>query len=484
MGKISKNLFYNIIYQIIIVIVPLITSPYIARVLGASQIGIYSYTYSISIYFCMFVVLGIGNYGNRSIAKSINIEERSKKFFSIYLIQFFMGIFVIILYITYLYLFEKNFFQIGLIQTLLILSYVFDITWFFYGIENFKIIVFRNIFIKLLSLILILLLVKSEKDLWIYTLIMSGGTFLGQLLSWPLLKSNIILLKIKISDLREHIKPIIILFLPVLSINIFSYMDKTMLGFLGSMEETGFYENADKIISIPKSLIAAAGSVMLPRTANMISNGEYKKSQEYVETTMIFIFLVGSALLFGLLGVGEKFSVVFWGEEFHKSGFIIMILSPAFFMSAIGNVIRTQYLIPRNKDKEYTISLLIAAVINLIINFLAIPRLGAYGAAIGTVCSELEIVVVQCYLSKNEINMFKYIKNGFIYLIFGLVMFVPVYLFGINTDHNLVNLLIQISIGALVYLILIILYLILSKKSYILEFKNKINRRFKHEKES
>ncbi len=290
MSKIGKNLLYNIIYQVLIIIVPLITSPYLARVLGAEQIGIYSYTYSIVFYFMIFAILGINNYGNRTIAKVRDDSEKtSKAFWSIYFIQFCLGTLTIIAYVIYCTLFVKEHLMISIIQGLYIISNLLDITWYFYGKENFKITVLRNTLVKVISLILILLFVKSDKDLWIYTLIMASSMVVGQILLWPNVFKETKFVKISKADVLIHIKPIIILFIPVLATSIFSYMDKIMIGKLSTMTQAGFYENSEKIISIPKAIITAIGTVMLPRSANLFVKNKEKEIKRYIYVTMICV---------------------------------------------------------------------------------------------------------------------------------------------------------------------------------------------------
>ena len=178
MSNIKKNLIYNIAYQILIVIVPFITSPYLARTLGSQKIGIYSYTYSIAFYFMIIAVLGVSNYGNRSIAKvRDNKEKLNLTFSSIYVVQMTMSILMIIAYVIYLSFIAGEFKIISIIQGMYIIANALDITWFFYGMENFKVIVLRNSVVKALSLILILALVRTQNDLWVYTAIMAGSVF-------------------------------------------------------------------------------------------------------------------------------------------------------------------------------------------------------------------------------------------------------------------------------------------------------------------
>ncbi|CDM69225.1 putative membrane protein [Clostridium bornimense] len=480
MASIKKNLLYNILYQVLIVIVPFITSPYLARTLGAEQIGVYSYTYSIVFYFMILAVLGVNNYGNRSIAKvRDNKEKLNIEFWSIYFIQITMSTLVIIAYIIYLVVIVSEYRVIAIIQGLYILSNAIDITWFFQGIEEFKIVVLRNSVVKIISLVLILLLVKSPMDLWIYTIIMAGSTFLGQVITWPLLLKKVIFKKPVLSNIVPHIKPIFILFLPVLAISIFSYMDKIMLGVMKGMKETGFYENTDKIISIPKSIITALGAVMLPRTANLIANGKYEKSKEYIENTMFYVMLISSACAFGLAGISNNFAIIFWGKEFSECGRLIAYMVPTLIFSVFGNVIRTQYLIPRSMDKEYIISLIMGAIVNFIVNMSLIPSLGALGAVIGTICSEFVLCSYQIYSVHKDLDIKGYVKSGIAFFPIGFMMFLILKYIECILKNSISALVIQILIGASVYLLLASIYIIKSKNLVVMRMREALKLKFK-----
>lgn len=475
-SKIGINFVYNIAYQILAIIVPLITSPYLARTLGPKNIGINSWTYSIVFYFMIFAVLGVNNYGNRTIASNRqNKRTLSKCFFSIYCCQLFMSVIMITLYILYLCYGDVKYKTVAILQIFYIIGNAFDITWFFYGLEEFKSITIRNSFVKIISLICIFIFVRNQTDLWKYTLIISGSSFLGQFAMWPILIRKICYIHIEWNDIKKHIKPIIILFVPVLAISVFSNMDKYMIGKFSDVIQSGYYENADKIIGIPKAVITALGTVMLPRTANLISNGEEKKSIHYIELTMLYTCILASAFVFGIMGVANVFSIVFWGENFKECGKLIGLMAPAILFSVFGNVIRTQFLIPRARDKEYTVSLVCGAVINFIINFLLIPQLGAKGAVIGTVVSEFIMTLVQALYVRKEISILSYIKNGCPFLINGLIMYICIYFVQKFLNISVKSLIILILLGTFVYCILSFLILKNSRNKLYTEIWGKIS---------
>ena len=211
----KKNLIYNIIYQLLILILPLITMPYVSRVLGADGIGTYSYTYSIAYYFMIFGMLGLNNYGNRTIAKVRDDKDKlSKEFCSIYIFQLITTSAMIILYFIYILVFFEQYRYIAIIQSMYVISSMFDINWFFFGIEKFKLTITRNTFIKVLSLVLIFTFVKTVEDVWKYTAILAGSTLFSNIILFSFLKRYVKFTKINKYDVFKHFKPNLILFLP------------------------------------------------------------------------------------------------------------------------------------------------------------------------------------------------------------------------------------------------------------------------------
>lgn len=460
MNNPKKNFIYNIIYQIFIMIIPLITAPYLARVVGADGVGTYSYTYSIVYYFMLLTHLGVNNYGNRSIAKvRDNKEKLSKTFWSIYSMQLIMGIIMLSLYVIYISFFNIKYKSIATIQTLFILSAMLDINWLFFGLEEFKKTVTRNTIIKLLNVSLIFLLVKNSNDLWKYTLIMSSMTVLGQAILWNFLRKRISFQKVSLKDITKHIKPNLILFIPVIAISLYKIMDKVMLGSISNVTEVGLYENAEKIIGIPMTLITALGTVMLPRVTNLISKGSLDKVNEYISKSIKFVMFMSLAMCFGLIAIGYNFAPIYFGKSFQKTGILIMLLATTLPFLSFANVIRTQYLIPKEKDKIYITSVCLGAIVNLIINFLLIPKFQSIGACIGTILAEFTVMFYQTLSVRGELNISKYLKEILPFFLKTIIMFVIIYSINFININKVIKLGIQVIAGVGIYLIINIRYI-------------------------
>nr|WP_295676761.1 flippase [uncultured Intestinibacter sp.] len=472
MNKLRKNFFYNIIYQVLILILPLITVPYVARVLGADGVGIHSYTYSISYYFMLIAMLGLNNYGNRSIAKvRDNKDELSKTFWSIYLLQFIVSTLMVITYLIYIILFNIRYKQIAVIQIFYVISSIFDINWFFFGLEKFKITIIRNTIIKIISLVSIFLFVRNSDDLWVYTLILSGSTFLSQIILWPYMKKYVNFTKIKIIDILKHLKPCLILFIPVIAVSIYKIMDKIMLGNMASIVEVGYYENAVKIIDVPKCIITSLGTVMLPRMSNMIAKGEEEKIKMYIGKSLQVIMFLALPITMGLIAISDDFILIFLGNNFTKTGTLIKYLAISLIFLSWANVIRTQYLIPKERDKDYIISVILGAIVNLVMNIILIPRYASIGACYGTICAELIVMLYQTYKVKNELNISVYIKNIMIFVINSLIMFIIVDLLNYIPMSIYYRLILQVIIGIIIYIVLNFKYIIT-----LVDFKFVINK--------
>lgn len=457
----KKNFIYNIIYQVLILVIPLIIAPYLSRVLGANGVGIYSYTYSIVYYFMLLTMLGVNNYGNRTIAKVRDDKEKmSKTFWEIYILQLIMGLLMIAIYISYVVLFDDKFKTVSLVQSLFILSAMLDINWFFFGLEEFKKTITRNTIVKIGTIILIFIFVKNKDDIWKYTLIMSGMTCMSQLLLWGFIKGKIEIVKIKWKDIKMHIKPNLILFIPVIAISLYKIMDKIMLGSICNVTEVGLYENAEKIINIPLALITALGTVMLPRMSNLIAKGNVKQVKEYISKSIIFVMFLSLAMCAGLIGVGYHFAPFFFGKEFEKTGILIMILSTTLPFVSFANVLRTQYLIPKEKDKIYIISVFLGAITNLIMNFIFIPLYGSIGACIGTISAEFIVVLYQSLAIRTEISISTYIKNAIPFFIKSLIMLAIIYPFNYLKLNESIRIIIQIGLGCLSYGLINIKYIL------------------------
>lgn len=460
--KIIKNFIYNIAYQILVMIIPLVTMPYISRVIGATGYGIYSYHYSIACYFGLFSLLGIANYGVRSIATCFDDKKRrTNVFFNIYSIQFTASILIIILYLGYVYLFVTKNQNIAYLQVIYLLSLVFDINWFYFGMELFPITVIRNVVIKLITTVSIFVFVKKASDIPVFTIIMLGGMLISQLVLWISLPLYIQINKPSFNNIKSHLFPIIMLFLPAIATSVFRTMDKIMLGAFCDKAQVGFYTQAENLEWTCLSVITALGTVMIPVASKLSNSGDKKTLSQYTQISFRCLTIFTIAITSVLVGISPVFVPFFLGKEFTPTIYLTMLISPSMFFIAWENIIRTQFLLPNHKDKEFTISVFAGAIVNFIANLILIPYLESYGTVIGTLLAEGIVFIIQGYIARHEIHIISIIKSCLYYFIPGIAMCLTIFLLGTLHLNIVLKLFLQLVIGGIVFLLLTLPYLIL-----------------------
>lgn len=473
-NSVKKNFIYQLVYDILIMILPFLTSPYIARVIGAEGLGIYSYHYSISYYFVLFSILGLRNYGNRTIAKCRdNKEELDSTFSNLLAVHILVSLICCVGYIAYLFVVNQNEKIYAAIMFIQVLSGLFDISWFYFGIEHFKLTVSINTVVKVVNVICVFVFVKNTKDLWIYCLIMALGALISQIALWFPLNKYVHLVRPQWQIMKTHIKPMLILFIPSIAVSLYKYMDKIMIGVLSNKIQLGFYENAEKVINIPTTIITSFGTVMLPKMSNLMSTKGKNEIGRYIKISMFYVMWLSYALTFGLASVATVFAPVFWGTDFYQSGLIIMGLAITIPFISFANVIRTQYLIPSSRDKEFMVSVVSGAVVNLIVNAILIPTKGSFGAMIGTIIAEVTVCAIQCWTVRKELQLFDLFKQSSPFVFFGILMFAVVFGMGRVLSCNVMTLLLQIAMGGLIYCAVSFVYLYHIKETTFLNIVNK-----------
>ncbi|MBL4936347.1 flippase [Clostridium sp. YIM B02515] len=451
--SVAKNYVYNVIYQIANLIIPLITVPYISRVLGAEGVGINAYTNSIVQYFILLGTIGISLYGSKSIAY---IRDDRKKitntFWSIFSLQIIMSLFAYVLYIVFISVLAKDNKIILLIQSVNILAAAIDVTWLFSGIEDFKKTVTRNLIVKTLSVISIFLFVKQRSDLWLYTFILAFSVLLGQIVLWTYVGKIVDKYVFDFNEIKKHFMPSFKLFIPQIAIQIYLVLNKSMLGWMANKTEVGLYENADKIVKMSLAVLTATGTVMLPRISNTFAKGDINKVKDYIIKSLNFVSYLSIPITFGLIGISAQFVPWFFGDEFNKCIELIIILSPILIFISLSNVIGIQYMIPTGKTNEFTLSVTSGAIVNLLLNIFLINSFYSIGAAISTLIAEIFVTVVQLFLIRNEVKISVILSDFIKYIMAALIMMISVKYLGSILGVSIRTTFIQIVLGAVIYI--------------------------------
>ena len=452
--KVIKNYLYNVVYQILLLLVPLITVPYISRVLGPELVGINSYTNSWMTFFMLVGQMGIALYGNREVAyHRENPIERSKIFWGIELLQLITITCALIAYLGAVLLFSTTFKEYFLLQSFWIIAAGVDVSWYFMGVENFQRIVFRNMLVKLASVALIFLVVKGNNDLGKYIALLGLSNLVGNLTLWPYLKDEIKWVPISTWHPFRHFYPALLLFVPTITTQVYLVVNRLMLGRMSTQSQLGQFQYTDQIIKVILAVVTASGQVMLPHIANKFSKGDVKGIRDSLYNSFDFITAIAIPMMFGIMAIAKQFAPWFLGKQFNDAGILMMIEAPVILFIGWSNVTGTQYLMPINRTKEYTVSVTVGAVINVITNLFLIALWGARGATLATDISEFAVAAVQLVYIRQTISRRKLFGQMWKYLLSGGIMFIITYRLAMIMNMTIPNLAIEVIIGAVIYII-------------------------------
>ena len=448
--KVLKNYAYNLSYQLLVIILPIITTPYVTRVFSSDDLGTYGYFNSIVTYFILLATLGVANYGTKVI--SGHRKEIEKNFWGIYSLQ--LGATVLSLSLYALLSLTLPFMQnpVAYILGLSLVSKGLDISWLFQGMEDFKKITVRNTMVKLLGVASIFLFVKKPSDLYLYIILLVGYDLLGQLSMWLPAREHIGKPHLDLVYAKQHIKPVVLLFLPQIAISLYITLDRTMLGALSSTKDVGIYDQALKLLNILLTLVTSLGSVMLPRVSNLLSSGNQKAVNKLHEMSFLVYNLVIFPMIAGILIVNKDFVNFFLGQDFQDARYAIAIMVFRMFFIGWTNIMGIQILIPHNKNREFMLSTTIPAVFSVGLNLLLIPPLGYIGASIVSVATEGLVWLIQLYFTRSYLKEVKILPSMLKILLAALLMYGALYSAqAFMHFSSVVNVLIYAALGFLVY---------------------------------
>lgn len=449
--RVVKNYLYNVGYQVLAIIVPLITSYYVSRVLSPEGVGANAFTNSIIQYFMLLANIGIGYYGNREIAYvRENRQAMAKTFWEIQIVKTIMTILSYLAFITFMFFYQGN--QLYMwAQSINLIAVAFDISWLYEGIEDFRRTVLRNTFVKIVSMVAIFVFIKSSSDVALYIAILAISTFLGNLTLWP--HTFKMLPGVNLASLRplRHFKPTIAMFIPQIAIQLYVQLNRTMLGLMVDQKASGFYQYSDNLVKLILAFVTATGTVMLPHVANAFAKHDMKKVHEMLYKSFDFVSALAYPMMFGIAGVSLTLAPLYYSDKYAPVGPAMLIESIVILMIGWSNVIGTQYLLPVNRVKDFTTSVTIGAVINIILNFPFISLWGLNGAMWATVLSEVAVTGYQLYVVRKDLDLSLMFQSSWKYLLASGVMFVAV--FGMNTHlkASWLWLICEVAVGVVIY---------------------------------
>ena len=455
--KVIRNYLYNVGYQVLAIIVPLITSAYVSRVLRPEGVGANAFTNSIIQYFILFASMGIGYYGNRQIAYvRDNRPKMAKTFWEIQIVKTIMTLVSIIAFEIFLIFYTRQF-NYMVAQSLNLIAVAFDISWFYEGVENFKVTVLKNSLVKIVSMIAIFLFIKGPYDVTLYIVVLALSTLLGNLTLWPDIYRDLPKIKVKSLNPWIHFLPMVELFIPQIATQVYVQLNRTMLGVMVNETASGYYQYSDNLVKLILALVTATGTVMLPHVANAVSRGNMEKVNQMLYKSFDFVSAIAIPMMFGLAAISLTLAPKYYGPGYGPVGPAMMIESIVIIMIAWSNVLGVQYLLPIHHQKQFTISVTVGALINIVLNFPLIEIWGLDGAMWSTVLSESGVTLYQLIVIRGLLSYKELFKGTWKYLLSGLGMFLLVFWMNIHLKDSWLMMGLEVAVGVIIYTIMVII---------------------------
>lgn len=456
--SIKLNYLYNAGYQILMIFAPLITTPYVSRVLSADGIGTSSYIESILSYFTMFAVLGTTTYAQREISYcQEDKRKRSEVFWNMIIFRTITTFICTLVYLAFAFTRSENI-SIYIVMTINLIATVADITWFFQGLEEFGKIVGRNFVCRIINIVFIFTFVRDKDDLIWYVLGNAAIYLISNLSLWFYLPKYIV--KANKSSLRpfSNLSVIITLFVPTIATKVYTVLDKTMIGvFTKTAAENGYYEQSMKIARMVLAIITSLGTVMIPRIGFYFAKGDKDAVQDYMYRGYRFVWFLGIPLSLGIFGVSDNLVPWFFGPGYEKVALLLKIVCFLLLAIGINNLTGMQYMIPTKREKPFTKSVMLGAVSNFVFNIIFIPLIQSVGAAIASVIAESIIAIVQLFWMRKEISTKKVLYVSIHYWIAGLLMLFVLRLENVIFTASMLNTLLMVLSGSVVYFVVLLI---------------------------
>ena len=473
--KVIRNYLYNVGYQVLAIIVPLITSAYVARVLRPEGVGANAFTNSVIQYFILFASMGIGYYGNRQIAYvRENQQKMANTFWEIQIVKTIMTLTAFIAFEVFMAFYTKQP-EYMWAQSINLVAVAFDISWFYEGIEDFKVTVLKNSFVKIVSMIAIFIFIKGPNDVTLYIAVLAISTLLGNLTLWPNIKRDLPKVNLKMLNPWPHFLPMIELFVPQIAIQVYVQLNRTMLGVMVNETSAGFYQYSDNLVKMTLALVTATGTVMLPHVANAFSQGNMNKVNKMLYKSFDFVSAMAYPMMFGLAAISLTLAPKYYGPGYGPVGQAMFIESVVILMIGWSNVLGVQYLLPIHKQKEFTISVTLGAIVNVILNIPLIKMWGLNGAMIATSIAEFSVTFYQLFIVKRSLSLKDLFHGSWKYFISGLIMFIVVFWMNRNLKDSWLMMGLEVIVGVVIYGILVLIL----KAPIVYEARDLVANKFK-----
>lgn len=452
--SVRKNFIFRACYEALLLLTPLITTPYVARVLLSDGLGIASYTGSIMAFFTMFAALGTPQYGMREIARNRdNQEKASRLFWEIELLTVLTSSLCLLVWIAVCFFYrEYSPYLFAMIPTLL--GTMFDISWFFTAYEKVGYTVGRNAFFKILGVVLLFTFIKSREDLLLYIFLTSLTGMLGALSMWTYLPRMLVRTDLRSLHPEQHFRETLIYFIPTIATSIYTILDKFLLGVIVNNNDiNGYYDQAGKLYHIINALVfTALNAVMEARVSYLFARGADEEIRNRIRRSIDFTMLLGFGGVFGIIGIAEVFVPVFWGPGWDAVETLIYLMAPLTLIIGVSYCLGSLYYNPSGNRAQSARYLIIGAAVNLVMNLLLIPRWNAVGAVIASLIAESTITFLYVRNCRGYLTVTTLAEVIWKRLLAGTCMCLLVMALGhLPMESGVLRLVIQILSGAAFY---------------------------------
>lgn len=470
----SKSLASNVIYafllQIANIVFPLLTIPYVSKILGANNLGKVDFSTSIINWVIVFATCGITTYAVREVAKSRNNKEKLEKLFNeLFLFKIISSIIVSIVYFGAIFFIDKTKTELILFLTqgIIILLNIFQFDWFFQGIENYKFITIRSLLLKIISFILMFIIIKDSNDYVKYAIVLICATHLGNLLNFFEVKKNI-----KISfrniDIKKHIPKIKIFFLSTLIISMYNTFDSIILGFAASDYDVALFARCKVFLSAAMVAALALSNAIMPRLNNYFETDK-EKYNSFLKFSVNLVFIITIPMMAGAIILSKDAMFLFGGNEFIKATIPFIIISPLIVLLPLSTWIYQQIIIAHSFEKKYLKHQIIMALLSVVLNLLLVFKLSYIGTAITYLIVETYGLLSAIIIIKKHNNVHYLSKSLLKYIISASIMTIVILI----SKSNIIswgNLFITIFIGVFSYFI----SLLILKEDVIMFFLSQV----------
>lgn len=437
------NFIMNAVLTISAFIFPLISFPYVSRILGPSGTGNVSFATSIVAYFALFAQLGIPTYGIRATARVRDDKELlSRTVQEIFIINILMSILTYIVFFVVLNIVPQM--SDDKLLFMIVSSTIFfnaiGMDWLYKGLEKYTYITTVSILFKFIALILMFILIHQKRDYVIYGAITIFAASASNICNLLNVHKYIYLKPIGNYDFKVHLRPICIFFAMACATTIYTNLDTVMLGFMKSNTEVGYYNAAVKIKTVLLGVVTSLGAVLLPRASYYIENNLIDEFKRISSKAINFVILISFPLALYFIIFAKEGIFFLSGDAYAKAILPMQILMPTLIFIGLTNIMGIQMLIPLGKEKVVLYSEIAGAIVDLAINTVLIPIMASSGAAIGTLVAEMVVWIVQYIALKEDVKE-TYVKIRYLPIVIGLAISalfsMPIKLLGLSSFFTL-----------------------------------------------